>query len=188
MKFNYEKFTEQSNLVKDILFNKGLSLRLNSLLGDKSKIDLDLNIYLKNGIPLQRSFVWNLQQQRSLIISLLKEYYIPPITVIEYTSSDNTKNKLYKVIDGKQRLRTIQKFLNNEFSIIHNDIEYYFKDFDEKSQKFFNFRWLTIDTYYEDDEFLISDEQLVYLFWKLNYQGTEQDENHIKMLQKSLKQ
>ena len=64
MKFNYEKFTEQSNLVKDILFNKGLSLRLNSLLGDKSKIDLDLNIYLKNGIGLQRSFVWNLQQQR----------------------------------------------------------------------------------------------------------------------------
>jgi len=72
--------------------------------------------YIKNGhiaIPnFQRAYVWNRAQASRLIESLIIQCPIPVVYL-----SQNTDETL-SVIDGNQRLTSINLFLNNEFPLI----------------------------------------------------------------------
>ena len=58
----------------------------------------------------QRSFVWDVTQQKILIESLLQGHPIGMICV-----SKNEENTLYEIIDGQQRLKTIYEFIETGF-------------------------------------------------------------------------
>ncbi|TDL23503.1 hypothetical protein BD410DRAFT_897552 [Rickenella mellea] len=58
----------------------------------------------------QREVVWPESKQTGLIDSLLRNYYIPPVIFAVCTSDDGTETKT--CIDGKQRLTSIQKFMD----------------------------------------------------------------------------
>lgn len=58
----------------------------------------------------QRGYVWGLDKGTYLIESILLGTEIPPI-VLFYDDAEN------QVIDGRQRCETIEKFLNNKFSL-----------------------------------------------------------------------
>lgn len=62
-------------------------------------------------IEYQRKYVWDLGKASRLIESLLLNVPIP----VCYFAED--EEGVYEVIDGLQRLSTIQKFLNNEFAL-----------------------------------------------------------------------
>lgn len=55
-------------------------------------------------ISLQRGFVWGLKEMSYLISSVLENYHINPIIV-------NKRDNEYRVIDGKQRCLTLNKFI-----------------------------------------------------------------------------
>lgn len=59
----------------------------------------------------QRDLVWTKKQKEELIEAIFMKKDIGVITIIEAT----TKDMLYEILDGKQRLSTIFSFMMNEF-------------------------------------------------------------------------
>ena len=68
----------------------------------------DENIFIP---PFQRDYVWNQAEASRLIESLLLGLPVPGV----FLAKEQTSNKLY-VIDGQQRLKSIQFFLNGFFN------------------------------------------------------------------------
>lgn len=64
---------------------------------------------------------------------------IPPIYVVEIPGADLLSDSIYEVVDGKQRLTTIEKFLAKGFALSKKSLEYY-KD------------WFGGKTYYDIQE------------------------------------
>ena len=63
--------------------------------------------------PYQRKSVWSDEKQSYLIDSILRNFPIPPIFLHRKIDSD-TGTTTFDVIDGKQRLTAIARFINNE--------------------------------------------------------------------------
>jgi hypothetical protein len=60
----------------------------------------------------QRGEVWSIGKKQRLIDSILRDWYVPPIHII-----DNAVSKKQEVLDGQQRLTAIRDFVFNEFPI-----------------------------------------------------------------------
>jgi hypothetical protein len=143
----------------------------------------DFDVYLKDfGRNLQRPYVWEYCQKNEFIRSLMLEKHIEPVVIVLHTSEDG-KQTLY-VIDGKQRLLTIHKFLHNEFPISVGGCEVFWKDFDRNAQTFFRQRVnsMTGNVYYSDWMIPLTDREKIILFNHYNFSGTPQTEEHKKML------
>lgn len=134
----------------------------------------DFDIFLpKYGINLQRPYVWTLFQQQELIWSCILGRAIPPVVVIVH------EHKCYEVIDGKQRILTLKRFLNNEFPIIIDGEEYFYKDLDKDIKYQISARNSLIgQIYWSYDDEPITDDQKIALFNFYNFAGTPQDEEH----------
>lgn len=63
--------------------------------------------------PYQRHSVWTPEKQSFLIDSILKNFPMPPVFLRQHID-DSSGKTTYDVIDGKQRLTSIIKFINNE--------------------------------------------------------------------------
>lgn len=151
----------------------------------------DFDVYLhKYGINLQRPYVWEPFQQREFIMSLLLEKPIDDFVVIQYINDYKDRDDVtVHIIDGKQRLMTIQKFGNNEFPIQINGRDIYYKDFDKDTKMFFQSRvdYLTATVYYSYPDCLVDDDMKIILFNYYNFAGTPQTEEHKEKLQNLLK-
>lgn len=75
--------------------------------------------------PYQRNGdVWSLEKKQLLIDSIINRYDIPKLYFHRYERDEARKTgKLYAVIDGRQRLETIVKFIEDEFPL-GDDFEY----------------------------------------------------------------
>lgn len=197
---NIKGLSNIHNIPKEILFNKGLRLDpyLAQNLSDTPKTTIyDFDIFLKDyGVNLQRPYVWNLIQQQEFILSILLEKPIPPVVAVEIGNNDFALGnglRTMLVIDGKQRLMTIKRFLNNEFAVIIDGHPAYLNDFDRDTHLFFIRRIsrLTADVYYAsnnpEERWYISDDMKIILFNFYNFAGTQQEESHKEMLQNFLK-
>ena len=185
---------------KSIHLNRGVlfDYRLFDTLAEPKKerdYTYDFDVYLpKYGINLQRPYVWKHYQQNEFILSILLEKPIQPFIAIQYIkdTTNRNENTIVYVIDGKQRLLTIKKFIHNKFPIIVNGKELYFKDFDDDLKRYFKNRvnYLTADVYYSDgdenDELYINDDMKIILFNFYNFSGTPQTEKHKNKLQSLL--
>src|SRR5699024_1328807 len=65
--------------------------------------------------PYQRKSVWSKKKKQSLLDSLFRRYYIPRLVIREVRLSDT--NTVEEIIDGQQRITTVQEFFNNEVSL-----------------------------------------------------------------------
>lgn len=65
--------------------------------------------------PYQRKNVWSRKKQQDLLDSLFRRYYIPRIVVREIRLSEETT--IHEVIDGQQRIYTVQLFLENKLAL-----------------------------------------------------------------------
>lgn len=63
--------------------------------------------------PYQRKSVWTEEKQSFFIDSILRNFPIPPI-FLQQKIDDSTGKTRYELIDGKQRLTAIVKFINGE--------------------------------------------------------------------------
>ena len=197
---NIKGLSNIHNIPKQILINKDIRLDpyLAQNLTDTPKTTIyDFDIFLKDyGVNLQRPYVWNLIQQQEFILSILLEKPIPPVVAVEIGNNDfalGNRLKTMLVIDGKQRLMTIKRFLNNEFAVIIDGHPAYLNDFDYDTHIFFirQISCLTANVYYAGDNpeepWYISDDMKIILFNFYNFAGTQQEESHKEMLQNFLK-
>ncbi len=75
--------------------------------------------------PYQRKTVWSEKQQENLLDSIFRRYYIPNIVLRLIRLNENDTYR--EVIDGQQRIRTVQRFIGNELSLPVS-----LQDFDEE--------------------------------------------------------
>lgn len=73
---------------------------------------------------IQRGLAWTKVNKSALIESSILGYPIPPI----YAKRDVENNKMYSVMDGKQRVNTIKEFMLNEFTLSPLNPVTYFDD------------------------------------------------------------
>jgi hypothetical protein len=157
--------------------NRGLSVfTIHDVLKYRD-FEIDFDVYLPTKkMNLQRPFVWNSLQKQELVLSLLKGIEIPPMALISYD------HKIYRVIDGKQRLSTWISFAKNEFPLIIDHKPYYFQNLDEKAQYVIMHTYIKADVAYEYPDRLISDEWRIKWFELINFAGTPQDREHMLTL------
>lgn len=164
--------------------SKGLWVGYVSDFADKKYGSIDFDVFLPTkGVNLQRDFVWDLFQKQQLILSVLKGVRIPHISLIQ--SSPNENERIYKVIDGKQRLSTLINFYRNEFPINWNNQDYHFDDLDSKAQSEIKLFGVQADVMYEYWDDLISDEDKIQWFEMINFMGTPQDQQHLNNLKQT---
>ena len=158
----------------------------------KRDLVYDFDVYLeKYGINLQRPYVWEHYQQNEFIFSILLEKPLEQVIIVQHNADKSRSNTINYVIDGKQRLLTIKKFVNNEFPIYIKGKEVYWKDFDKEAKMFFRSRAnsMIATVYYSYDEtnYLVTDDMKIILFNYYNFAGTPQTEEHKNKLQSLIK-
>ena len=188
--------TNLHKIPKSIIVNKNIVLdtKLASALEEPDNSiywNYDFDIYLqKYDMNLQRPYVWEHYQQQEFILSLLLEKPIESVIIIEHEFAPEKEildknNSVRYVVDGKQRLMTIQKFLHNEFTVNINSTEAYYKDFDSELQRYFKSRVnsMTATVYYSYWDCEVTDDMKIILFNYYNFAGTPQTEEHKNKLQ-----
>lgn len=156
-----------------------------ALPGNKYGYEVDFDVYLPSkGKNLQRPLVWTLEQKQELILSVLKGINIPSISVIIYQDDIGPKKgpRVYKVIDGKQRLTALLDFAQSKFPIIWDDKEYFIGDLDEWAEKEILYFVPKGNIAYEYPDAMISDDDKISWFEMINFAGTPQDAEHFKFL------
>lgn len=138
----------------------------------------DFDVFLPDyGIKLQRDYVWNDCQRTSFIENILLEKPIEEFVIVEHEFKDGSKVK--QVIDGKQRLTTVSRFIRDSFSIwVGENVR--FSDFSDELKMYFRSRVnsFTARVYYSDWAAPVSDKVKILLFNYYNFSGTPQTEQH----------
>ena len=149
---------------------------INSSIKYFAKQSIDWDVYLPSKkMNLQRGFVWTIDQKREIIWSILIKRNIPRMAII------CTINDVFEIIDGKQRLSAMIDFYNNEFTIISDGGEYYFKDLPSDHQKVIGGFYFPYYVVHEISQ-SITDEDKISWFKFINFAGTPQDAKHLQSL------
>lgn len=146
-----------------------------SFFAERCIIDYDVYLPSKKRF-LQRNFVWNIDQKREIILSILMNRNIPRMAMI------NTVNDIYEVIDGKQRLSSMIGFYYNEYTLLFDKKEYYFKELPEDYQRVISGYMFPYYIVNEDYDKKITDQQKIDWFRYINFAGTPQDKLHLDSL------
>lgn len=170
------KFFELRRIQK----NQGLSFATDLyslLIKGKYGYVFDFDVYLPTkGENLQRPFVWSLRQQEELIWSLIFERNVPSITFV------NHEYKLWQVLDGKQRLTTIKRFMEGMFPIHVEGKEVFWDSLDKELKHLISSPRILYDVYYSYADDPVTDDEKIIIFNQINFSGTPQQEGHIKHL------
>jgi hypothetical protein len=112
----------------------------------------------------QRRAVW-LEKERALLLETLLSQLPFPEIYIHVETDPNTGKQKYAVVDGQQRITSILKFINNEFSLPNNDTwqAEYFRDLSaEIKTRFWDYK-IVVRSLRQ-----ASDDEIRNLFTKLN--------------------
>ena len=180
-----------SDIRIELKFNKnnGLSVfSIRDLVEHPEEYRIDFDVFLETkGKNLQRPFVWTLLQKQELILSMLKGIALPAICIIQNSKveSDKRRDRVYEVIDGKQRLSTILAFVKGEFNIEVNGKEYNITQLEEPARRLIINHYVKADVAYSytyangSKEAFITDEEKIAWFEMINFAGTPQDIEHL---------
>lgn len=144
-------------------------------------VDFDVFLETKNR-NLQRDFVWDINQKRELINSVLIRRHIPHLSIINIINPSDTKKDIYQIIDGKQRLSTIFNFIDDKFDIILEGESFLYSELppDYKlAVSNYEFRYYIVNEEWGNK---IADEQKISWFKFINFAGTPQDKEYLDSL------
>lgn len=100
-----------------------------SLQVEKKRIIDFYDEYVKGTIAInrryQRKLVWNLQEKRDFIDTLLRKYPIPLVLMASYTMLESGKKRI-EIIDGLQRMEAIFSFISGKYKVTFNGKHGYF--------------------------------------------------------------
>lgn len=182
--------------LESVLFTLGLGLDKNTR---KEKYTTDKGFLIKNcnfnpfveingeKMYYQRDFVWTLDEMQALVHSIYNRVDCGKIVIRErgwkwlYERGLEEDCYWYDIIDSKQRLTTIHKFLNNEFADRFGN---YFEDLSENAQhRFLDHQLFSYSTMNEST----TDEDVLKQFLSINFSGVPQSKEHIEYVESLLK-
>ncbi|MCP2027421.1 hypothetical protein L1276_002578 [Flavobacterium sp. HSC-32F16] len=73
----------------------------------------------------QRNSIWSVDKQTAFIESIFMDLLIPPIYVVEIPGTNMLEDSSYEVVDGKQRLTAIFRFITNGYKLKKRALEYF---------------------------------------------------------------
>ncbi|VHH09567.1 HNH endonuclease family [Streptococcus pyogenes] len=119
---HYENNVDEYNEKRKLLENTRITKQIWSV--------LELYEKDKDGILIldpdyQRGDVWDDAKRTAFIESLFMGIIVPPIYVVEVPKKDILDKVRYEVVDGKQRLTSIFRFIKNEIKLKQRSLEYY---------------------------------------------------------------
>lgn len=122
----------------------------------------------------QRGYIWDLNDEKLLIDSILLGLPIPKFFLTKEWNSEKQKSIQY-VIDGQQRIGAIYRYLTNCYSIEIDNKEYKFKDLKTELQQ-------KINDYKLDGHYMTEykQEDITFLFKRLNSTGVKLTSMEIK--------
>ncbi|MEB8944923.1 DUF262 domain-containing protein [Bacillus cereus] len=110
----------------------------------------------------QRNFVWDTEHQKEFIRTILLGLPCPMIFVAEGDIDLETHVKYLHIIDGQQRMRTVEKFLSNKLDVDNK----YYKDLDpEEKLKFSKYQIGTVRLKYNPEQDI---NEISKIFQRLN--------------------
>jgi len=110
----------------------------------------------------QRNFVWDTEHQKEFIRTILLGLPCPMIFVAEGEIDLETHVKYLHIIDGQQRMRTVEKFLSNQLEV---DSQLY-KDLNsEEKLKFSKYQIGTVRLKYNPEQDI---NEISKIFQRLN--------------------
>lgn len=156
-------------------------------MGDVTVGELSWNPYVYDAdghkVRYQRDFVWTVDDNKMLIESIYNGVDCGKLLVRKRDFSElesmyaKGERELYfsEIVDGKQRLNAIVKFINCEYSDLNGD---YFNDLSDYAQhKFtegFHFSYSEMRN--------ATDDQVIRQFLKMNHLGVPQSKEHIEFV------
>ncbi len=144
----------------------------------------DFDVYLPSmKMNLQRPLVWSDEQKQAFVIAVLQGKNFSPVSINFRRDID-----VCEVIDGKQRLSTLHSYFKNEFPIVINDEEYYFRNLDDNLSYKFRTTSVTAFVHYDrPGKTHLSDEQKIAWFLYVNATGTPQQDEYLASLKNLIK-
>lgn len=147
--------------------------------------ELNFNPYIidKDGkkIYYQRDYCWSVEDEQLFIESIYNDLDCGKIVLRKndiskvFDAKENGENDVcfYDVIDGKQRLNTLRRFINDEFCDLHGN---YWSDFSVWAQR--NFEEKNCITILEM-ETGATDKDVIKVFLNVNFSGKPMSKEHI---------
>ena len=133
----------------------------------------------------QRPYCWTLEDEQMFIESIYNELDCGKIVlrtnvisdVLDAFTNGDKEDCYYDVVDGKQRLHTLYRFINDEFPDSHGN---YYSDFSDVAKRMFKSR--SCITLMEMDEGC-TDEDVLKVFLNVNFSGKPMSMEHNKFVQ-----
>lgn len=135
--------------------------------------------------PYQRKTVWSAKKKQSLLDSILRGYYIPKLVLRRVKLGES--RYVDEVVDGQQRITTVQSFFNNELALpkslgdIHDQLPgKKYADLDSDIKRFVDTQKFDVDIINNIEDPLNPDHQRLAteVFWRLQ-QGESLNEMEI---------
>lgn len=139
----------------------------------------------------QRDFCWSLKDEQLFIESIYQRINCGLVIVRKRSwgwlekqiANGNDEVAFNDIVDGKQRMHTIDRFVNNKFQDLHGN---YFSDLSTQAQyQFYDSNSLQFAVFHED----VTDEMIVKAFLNVNFTGVPMSQEHIdyvKEIQKKI--
>lgn len=154
------------------------------IISEVSVPELEWNPFFINNngeeIVYQRDFCWNLRDKQLLIDSIYNGIDIGKIIIRKRSwdwvlgrIKEDKSAALKDIVDGKQRLKSIIEFINNEYP---DSYGFYWDDLSKKAQNtFLNFNSVS----YGEIEEKAKDEDVKNIFLNINFSGVAMSQEHI---------
>lgn len=148
-------------------------------------VAIDFDVYLPTKkMNLQRDFVWNVDQKRELIWSILMNRNIPRMAMMNVLTEDSGTEGIYQVIDGKQRLSAMIDFYRNKYTLLVDGKEYFFNELPVDYQNVIKGHHFAYYIANEPYGKAFTDQDKINWFMYINFAGTPQDKAHFELLAK----
>lgn len=123
--------------------------------------------------PYQRPYVWKKKQQQEFLETLLAGFPVGSIAIAKHTNWLAVDGPWLEVVDGKQRLMTLQKFIRSEIPFLLNGKELYWDELNRSERGSFNRPYMPLLTLVES-----SPKEILEYFIAVNFKGVPQSNKH----------
>lgn len=132
--------------------------------------------------PYQRPYVWKKKQQQEFLRTCISGFPIGTIAIAKHENWLSRDTPWLEVVDGKQRLMTLEKFITGQIPITLNGIDLWWGRLTRSEQLAFGRPYLPLITMVNATK-----EQILDYFIAVNFTGVPQSNKH-KALVLSMKE